>query len=138
MNDPKTTTLFGGRTVPVLQLDGAAAEVTVRQLPLGDYERAFALADDEIALTAFLCGQPKEWAYALAPESYERLQAAAQEVNAKGFFAWVGRRLQREQAQQQAMLAAMSSLPPDVLKAAIQAGQSISPTSLPKPPPRPR
>lgn len=148
--DPKTDTLFGGRTVAAQLLTGETIEVRVRQFPLGDYERAFALFEDEIALTAFCCcptspagptspaSQTKEWAHTLTPESYEALHAAVEEVNAKGFFAWSARRKSREAALQQSMIAAMASLPPDALKLAIEAGaRNTLPNLSPTPPRRP-
>jgi cell division inhibitor SulA len=115
-------TLFGGRIVPVKLNDGAALDVTVKQLRLGQYEAAFKLIDDEIALTALICGQDKAWADNLQPESYEALFTAAQEVNAKGFFAWSTRRADREEKIQQAQILAFSQLPPDVARAAAEAG----------------
>lgn len=55
------STLFGGRTITgVLFTDGHTEDVRVRQLPLADYERAFACRDDEFALTALCCGECAE------------------------------------------------------------------------------
>lgn len=128
------TTLFGGKKVLAQLIDGTAAEITVRQLPLGEYEKAFALFEDEIALVALICGQPKVWAEMLQPESYEALQAAAQEVNARGFFAWSARRQKRAEEIQQAQLLAFSQLPPDVMRAAMETGlKSPSPSGPPGP-----
>lgn len=130
-----TDTLFLGRTLNVRLLDGTAAEFKVHQLRLGQYEDAFKLLDDEIALTAFICGHDRAWADTLQPESYEAVYAAAQEVNAKGFFAWSARRKERERQQQEAAIAAMAQLPPDMVKVAMQTAQPAapSPSGLPRP-----
>lgn len=133
-NEPKTDTLFGGRPMTAHLLDGNTVDLRVRQLPLRDYERAFALLDDEISLTAFCCdtGQPKAWAETLAPESYEDLRAVVEEVNAKGFFAWSARRLTKLAEQQQRMMEVAAILPPDALKLALDAGARLTlPSSLP-------
>lgn len=88
----KMETMFGGRVVKVVFEDNNTEEVKVRQLPLRDYDRAFAVIDDEIALTAHICGKSKDWALSLQPESYEALQEKAREVNGRGFFGWSERK----------------------------------------------
>src|SRR5262245_39305627 len=76
-------TLFGGRNVTVQFLKAPGdqqltkEEIRVRQLPVGEYEKAYGLIDDEIALTGYFCSQAKAWAESLAPESYEAVHAAA-------------------------------------------------------------
>lgn len=133
MND----TLFAGRLITVTLLDGTTAEFKVHQLSLAQYERAFALLDDEITLTAFICGHDLKWAENLKPESYEQVYAVAQEVNARGFFVWSQRRKQREQVVHERNLAAMAQLPPEVVKLAMQVGSaSSSPSGSPGPQPR--
>ena len=140
MNDAKTTTLLGGISVKVILLDGSEAEFKVRQLTLGEYPKAkrFVDADDEIGLTAFICGHDAAWANNLLPESYEELHRIAEEVNAKGFFVWLPRQQQREATKQQAALQLVANWSPDQLKEAVKAGlqmQSTSPTGAPRPRP---
>lgn len=129
----KTETLFGGRPVKVLLLDGTTAEFTVRQLNLGEYQRAMTLIEDEIALTALICGHDKKWADTLAPESYEALFTAAQEVNANGFFAFAARRQKRAADELQTMLPVLASMSPEAIQKAVQMGLNSQTTS-----PRPR
>lgn len=144
-NAEKTTALFGGKLVAVVFEDGTTNNISVRQLKLADYESAFAIADDEIAITAFCCRLPdpaakpftRPWALTLTPESYELLQATAQEVNAKGFFAYAERRKQKLSVENRDMLAAMGNLPPETLKLAMELGRSASLTSSPRPRPIP-
>ena len=154
----KSDTLFGGRTVPVAFNDGTVGEIKVRQLPLADYEKAFSLLQDELALTALICGQAGEWLVGVqasacpplqsdtlkrelqpgvTPESYEALRTAAWEVNANGFFAWSARRSAREQQAQGQMLQALATLPPAAIEQIAQLGmvavrKDTSPTSSPK------
>ena len=129
-------TNLNNRLVTVVLLDGTEAQFTVRQLPVGEYKRAFSLIDDEIGLTALICGHDHLWANNLSPDGYETLFAAAQEVNAKGFFAWSKRRQQRDADQQAAILPALMKMSPEQIRTAVAAGmQSVSPTSSPKPRP---
>ena len=146
----KSDTLFGGRLVPAVPFaDGHTEDVRVRQLPLADYERAFAVRDDEIALTALCCesvapgatasggAHSRDWALTLAPAGYEALYAAAREVNAAGFFAYSARRETRERELLTANLQLAAQMSPDTLRAAIEAGQkSTSPSSSPGSPRR--
>jgi len=119
------TTLMGGRLVKVTLLDGTEIEVKVRQLPLGEYDRAFPLSEDEIALVAFICEQPKSWADILTPESYELLFATAQEVNAKGFFAFCRRRIEANLNREALNAAALAQLPEAARRQIIEQGAKM-------------
>ena len=125
-------TLHGGRLVAVTLQDGSSAEFKVRQLPLRDYEAALALLSDEIALTAFICGHEKAWADNLMPESYEALRVAAEEVNARGFFAYAGRQMVKLQAEVERNLTLMASLPPETVRQAVELASRLP--SLKSPP----
>lgn len=140
-----TDTLMGGRDLTVAHADGSTETVHVRQLPLRDYERAWALLEDEIAWTAYCVAGPdgpagpprtRAWAESLTPASYEALYAAAREVNAQGFFAWSGRRQARLEAQQARALELLAQLPPEAQKLALEVGSraATSPTSPPTSP----
>lgn len=87
--------MFGSRVLPVKHEDGKTGEVTVKQLKLRDYQVAYKLLDDEIGLTAFICGLKKEEIEKLHPESYETVFAAANELNAGGFFTYADRQAER-------------------------------------------
>lgn len=132
----KTETLFGGRTVAVLHEDSSREEIKVHQLRLADYERAYAMLDDEMGLTAFCCGKEKGWVLTLQPESYELLQSAAREVNQRGFFSFAARRDEREREQQAGVFAAMAEMPAEAIEALAKAGgqkNGILPTPSPRP-----
>lgn len=116
------TTLLGGRPVKVNLLDGTEAEFKVRQLPLNEYEKGFAIADDEIALTALICGHPKEWAYNLQPESYEALYQAAKEVNERGFFASYRRHTEAALQREVAISAVVAQMPEEMRRTVMEAG----------------
>lgn len=142
MNDPKSDTLFAGRTVTVIYDDDSSEDVLLRQLPLREYERAFGLLADELALTAFFCGRDKQWLFgataaataavpqrAPTPASFEVLRRVAAEVN-ESFFAWSARRQQQEAAAQKTMIEALANLPAEAVEQVIKLGwASISPTS---------
>ncbi len=146
----KSETLFGGRTVSVQHEDGTTEDVKVRQLRLADYEDAYKRSEDEFEFTSFCCSATgseapltKVWALSLQPQSYERLQIAAQEVNAAGFFQFASRKKDREQqAERRAneRLAEMIVLlPSEKIAQALELGAgraSTSRTPSPKPPAR--
>lgn len=121
-------TLFGGRTIAVQYDDGHTEDVKVLQLPIGKYEKAFALLDDEIGLTALCCGKNRDWlcretpGQIVLPESYERLWAAIQEVNSAGFFEWSTRRAKAVAEKNSTMVAALAALPPDMIRMAVEKG----------------
>jgi len=92
-------TLFGARPITVKLLDGTELETKVRKLTLGEYQRAFPLfqADDELGLTALICGEKgesKTWLEKIHPDSYEALVATVSEVN-QSFFAYAARKVGR-------------------------------------------
>lgn len=145
----KNETLFGGRDAIALHEDGSKTAIRIRQIPLGQYPKAYSLLEDEFALTAFCCcptgpagvGEPfsKDWVLTLLPECYEELQAAAREVNERGFFAYARRQKEREQEAMKVELTALSALDPEMLKAAAAVGADGRSTSaMPSPRPRPR
>lgn len=120
--DSKTITLNGGVPLVARLTEAREENVIVRQIPLADYERGFALVNDEIALAGFLCGKDKNWALQLMPETFEQVITLGREVNAKGFFAYATRRAVRESEANAAAMAALATLPPETLKLAVQLG----------------
>src|SRR5262245_61768358 len=133
---------FGGRSFTVLLIDDTSESIKVRQLLLSEYRAALKLIDDEIALTAFCCqpatpadAKPYDtaWAQKLQPESYEQLQDAVQEVNARGFFAFAERQTAREREDKEAMMRMLSDLPPETLKTVSELGKAGSTSSVPRP-----
>ncbi len=92
--DPKekARTVFN-MPVQVSLVDDTKEEWTVRQVQLGEYQKAFPLIDDEFALVALCTGRSKEAIIAnLSPESYESVAAAVRSVN-RSFFAYASRRV---------------------------------------------
>lgn len=147
----KSDTLNAGIEAEVVYADGKSEFIHIRQIPVKDYPKGFAVADQEAALVSFLvsgpapagsttvypaAGQyfgfrPAAWAESLAPESYESVLARGKEVNAGGFFAYCGRQTAAAQEKLRVQIAAMAQLPPDVMKLAMEQGlKSTSPTSL--------
>lgn len=154
------TTLFGGLQATVRFNDGRTEEIKVRQIPLRDYEAAHKLINDEVALTAFICGRKKDWltgtkedgldgiaAFAVEGEpgiGYEELVVRSREVNERGFFSWSKRRDVREQAQMAEQLSIMALMPPEMVRLTTEAGLTkivppyVLPTSSQPSAPRPR
>lgn len=139
----ENNTLFGGKLFAVVFADQRTEEIKVRQLPIGQYEKAFAVLNDEMALTALICDRPKDWitgknpdgSDSMNPESYEELFKLAGEVNAKGFFAWSGRKAEKARLQMLENAKLMAMLPEDMVNLAINMSgkESTSPTSSPRP-----
>jgi hypothetical protein len=144
MNE-KLQAAFRGRMAEVEFLDGRKEEIKVRQLVMREYERAYPLREDEIALVAFICGKPTIWIEGkredggdgMAPESYEDLRRLAEEVNERGFFSFATRRAAREEAVTLRQMEAMRITPDMVVAAMQKTAQSPSPTGSPSVPPRP-
>ncbi len=149
----KTETLLGGRSQSVCLEDGTILQVKVRQLRLDEYERAYPLLTDEFAFTAFCCSPgsvgpapsialvpyTRDWIMTLDPESYEALQLAAREVNAKGFFFYAQRRQAVDQAEADRQYQQFAELPPDIRKEFVETGLGMKERSTsPTPSPRPR
>lgn len=143
--DPKLTTLFGGRSITVNfePVPDPAAEgsfrvpdpeqIKVRQIPVRDFDAGFQFvkAKDEAALVAFLAGKPKAWALTLTPGSYEDILAAGREVNDRGFFSSCQRRMELEEKEMAAMIKAMGTLPPETLRLAAELGKKSISQTLP-------
>jgi hypothetical protein len=115
-------TLLGGRDVNVTNIKGETEAVKVHQLPIRKYEAGFLKVDDEIGLIAFICDKPKDWALDLQPESFEAVRQAAQEVNAKGFFAYAERKYQKS-------IQRLNSLSPEILKETLKGANASNPLS---------
>jgi hypothetical protein len=128
--DTKSATLFGGKTFTVTFEDDTSGEITVRQFKVREYATVFPVADNEIELLARACSVPRQKIETLRPESYELLQAALQEVNAQGFFAYAARQMERAQSS-------LKNLPPAMLEKIMGATRppSISSMSSPTIPP---
>ena len=144
----KNITLFGGKPitvkfepVPDPVAEGgfrmpAPESIKVLQIPVRDYDAGFGFVADEVALVAFLCGKPREWALTVAPDSFEEILTTGREVNAKGFFSFCQRRTEHLERENAALIGAMATLPPETMRLAMQIGlekqsQSRSPILSP-------
>ncbi len=119
--EQQNDTLFGGRILAV-QIDETPSrfeEIKIVQLKLAQYEAAFMKFDSEFDLIAIMCGKDVKWVQSLTPESYEALYAAAQEVNARGFFVYADRR-------QATLIKKLNSITPEILKAAANGAATSS------------
>gem|GEM_PF-6156318 len=90
-------TLHGGTKVVARYNDGTTGEVFVRQLPIRSLQDYLATLDDEPARLELVCDKPKGWADSLTIESHTALLAAGEETNEQNFFAWLRRRVGRQE-----------------------------------------
>lgn len=102
-------TLTGLQTIDVVFEDGKSSSVVISQLPLRSYEKAFIAMDDEIALTAIICGMERAAMLQMKPDSYEKVRKAAVEINESGFFAFARRR-------QEAVMTRLNNVKPELLQ----------------------
>ena len=105
--------------VAVVFEDDATQDLLVQQIKVRDYDRAFAAAEDEKSLGAICTGLPKERIEQLTPESFEAVVVAVQEVNEKGFFACLRRRVK-------AMEDRLAKMPQETAKLMLDAGKTSS------------
>ncbi len=95
--DSKTETLLGGRTMVAAFNDGTSETVQVRQLPIRLLPQYLAAIDDEPKLVELLCDKPSGWSDNLRLDSHAAILAAGEEVNSESFFAWLRRRVSRQE-----------------------------------------
>lgn len=93
-------TLFGGRPESVEVADHekrqfVKEEVTIRQLPVGCYQKAFEVHGDEIQMVGLYVDRPKEWVERLRPSSYNRIAEEGRKMNAD-FFVYCSRLAERQ------------------------------------------
>jgi hypothetical protein len=127
-----TDTLFGGRKIEVYfepLPEGStppAQTMTVRQIPVRDYDVGLKYFTDEIALVAFLVGRPREFAFTLSPQSYEEILSVGKEVNARGFFAFCQRRIEAKEQMDAAALVTIAQLPDEARKLVLSQGAKMT------------
>lgn len=93
----KTIALHGGKTVVARFRDGMNRELKVRQLAVRELPDFLRLIDDEPGKIELCAGLTAAEVDNLTPESHEELHAAVEEVNSDAFFAWLRRRVQRQE-----------------------------------------
>jgi hypothetical protein len=89
--------LNGGRQAVARMIDGSTEAVFVKQLPVRQLQAYLASIDDEPARIELVTGKPAGWADKLTNESHVELLAAAEGLNADTFFAWLRRRVERQE-----------------------------------------
>lgn len=133
------------RVIQVQFGDGRSEEITIRQLALRDYERAYKLIEDEMAITALICGKDMPWLLGskedgtdgVTPESYEQLREAARETNAAGFFVWAHRKGIQVMETMRKQMEVIRDLPTEAFAEVVSAGkESLKGNQRPVPVPR--
>lgn len=90
-------TLTGGRDAVATFIDGTTETVRLKQLPVRSLQKYLETIDDEAARLELVAGKPTGWADKLTPESHVQLLAAAEGLNSETFFAWLRRRVERQE-----------------------------------------
>lgn len=120
--DAKMTTLLGGSEMTVQKLDGTTETVKVRQLPVRLLQTYLTKLDDEAGMVELFCNKAEGWADELTLESYTAILEKGESLNAESFFAWLQRRVARQE-----------KLVPNSTGEVGKLLLSASQTSLPKP-----
>jgi len=91
------TILLGGTTLSARYSDGTSEPVTLRQLPIKSFKPYLETLDDEPKRLELIAGQSDGWANRLTVESHTELLAAGEALNESNFFAWLRRRVKRQE-----------------------------------------
>ena len=88
--------LHGGiQNLDVVLWDGSVESVTLRMLPVREYE-AFARAlENEPRMAEILCGKAEDWGDTLRPDSLGKVVSEGERINADFFVPWFQRRAAR-------------------------------------------
>jgi hypothetical protein len=95
MNDLET--IRGGVDLEVQLIGGGTEAVFVRQMPIRQMPQLLAALEDEPRMVELFCDRPEGWSDTLTPESFERLVAEGDRLNAVFFSRWLRRRLDRQE-----------------------------------------
>lgn len=95
MNDLET--IRGGVDLEVQLIGGGTETVFVKQIPIRQMPQLLAALEDEPRMVEIFCDRPEGWSDTLTPESFERLVAEGDRLNAVFFSRWLRRRLDRQE-----------------------------------------
>jgi len=90
-------TITGGRDITARLTNGTIEAVRLRQLPVRLLPKYLETIDDEPARIELVADKPKGWADGLTLASHEELLAASEALNSDTFFAWLRRRVERQE-----------------------------------------
>lgn len=90
-------TLAGGTKALAQFRDGTTEDVFLAQLPVRKLQDYLSSMDDEPARLELITGKPKGWADNLTHDSHNALLAAGEALNETSFFAWLRRRVARQE-----------------------------------------
>ena len=89
---------FGGKELSVFHEDGKQETVKVKLLKITEIQEYFNRAEDETALTSYICGKDEPWASTLTLESTMDICETAHELNFQNARQWAQRRAQQNEA----------------------------------------
>jgi IS5 family transposase len=93
----KMQTLLGYSEVAVTFTNGEQGTVKVRQLPVRQLAAYLLKIDDEAGAVELFTNQPEGWADTLTLASFEAVLAEGEKLNSDSFFAWLRRRVERQE-----------------------------------------
>lgn len=87
----------GHKDLAAYHRNGTVETITVRALPVRKFDEFLKLIDDEAATIELVTDKPKGWADTLMPHSHAEILRVSEELNGSDFFAWLQRRVQRQE-----------------------------------------
>jgi len=118
-----------GRPIPVTLKDKKTDTFTVREFLVEEYQALIPQIENEFALVARACDRDLAVILTVLPRDYEKLHTAMREVNADGFFTFVGRRMAAGQREVKLLLEAGVPLPEVMALVRGNGSSKPSPTS---------
>jgi hypothetical protein len=75
--------------------DGTTETVSIRMLPVREYESFARVLENEPRMAEILCGRPEGWGDTLRPDSLGEIITQGERLNADFFVPWFRRRAER-------------------------------------------
>lgn len=91
-----TEVLLGGIPDHTVTLwDGTTETVSIRMLPVREYEAFARVLENEPRMAEIMCGKPEGWGDTLRPDSLGEIVTQGERLNADFFVPWFRRRAER-------------------------------------------
>lgn len=87
----------GRKDIAAYHRNGTVETITVRAVPVRNYDQILKLIDDEPGTIELVTEKPPGWSDTLMPHSHAEILRVSEELNGADFFAWLQRRVQRQE-----------------------------------------
>lgn len=87
----------GRKDIAAYHRNGTVETITVRAVPVRNYDQILKFIDDEPGTIELVTEKPPGWSDTLMPHSHAEILRVSEELNGADFFAWLQRRVQRQE-----------------------------------------